>query len=46
MDSTKYKKLGNITTTTKKNRYTNIEDKQVVNSGEMEEVQGNTGVKE
>ena len=38
-----YNKLGNIITI---NRHTNIEDKQVFNSGEMEEVQGNTGVRE
>ena len=43
MDSKKYNKLENIT---KSNRHTNIEDKQVFNSGEMEEVQGNTGVRE
>ena len=43
MDSKKYNKLENIT---KSNRHTNIEDKQVINSGEMEEVQGNTGVRE
>ena len=43
MDSKKYNKLENIT---KRNRHTNIEDKQVFNSGEMEDVQGNTGVRE